>query len=287
MSQAVKISPVDALDLVAAEAARAAKPCVTASFQAECVVLVHMLIQVRPDIPVLFLDTVHHFPLTLTYRDELTARWGLNLVTLRAAAPRPGLWKQDLEGLLWRTQGGAPVRGARAPRHVVHGPSSRPVAHARGARAGRALHAADGNGPEEGQSARVLVHERGLGLRQAARDPAPPAVRPGLHEHRLRALHDASGRSIQRALGTMAGTEAGMRDPPAGETLIRGKRRFQEEGVTASGLNRCRTAAARRLAVSLVIHTEHLRLGGIVTACGWLPAVSRHCSRAGRRPALA
>ena len=47
--------------------------------------LVHMLLQVRPDIPVLFLDTVHHFPLTLAYRDEIATKWGLNLITLRAA----------------------------------------------------------------------------------------------------------------------------------------------------------------------------------------------------------
>ena len=97
MSHALNVSPVPAVDLVATEAARAGNPCVTASFQAECVVLVHMLIKVRPDIPVLFLDTVHHFPQTLTYRDELAARWGLNLVTLQAATPQPGLWKQDLK----------------------------------------------------------------------------------------------------------------------------------------------------------------------------------------------
>jgi phosphoadenosine phosphosulfate reductase len=70
-------------------------PCVTSSFQAECVVLVHMLREVRPDIPVLFLDTVHHFAETLAYRDQLVEQWGLNLVTLRAADPSPGLWQRD------------------------------------------------------------------------------------------------------------------------------------------------------------------------------------------------
>ena len=85
----------DALKLVADELAGAKAPCVTSSFQAECVVLVHMLREVAPDIPVLFLDTVHHFPQTIAYRDELASRWGLNLVTLRAAEPAPGLWQQD------------------------------------------------------------------------------------------------------------------------------------------------------------------------------------------------
>jgi phosphoadenosine phosphosulfate reductase len=86
-----------ALDIIGAQLAEARTPCVTSSFQAECVVLVHMLRQIAPDIPVLFLDTVHHFAETMTYRDELVRRWGLNLVTLRAADPSPGLWQQDTD----------------------------------------------------------------------------------------------------------------------------------------------------------------------------------------------
>jgi 3'-phosphoadenosine 5'-phosphosulfate sulfotransferase (PAPS reductase)/FAD synthetase len=34
-----------------------------------------MLREIQPDIPVLFLDTLHDFPQTLAYRDELSARW--------------------------------------------------------------------------------------------------------------------------------------------------------------------------------------------------------------------
>jgi phosphoadenosine phosphosulfate reductase len=68
---------------------------VTASFQADCVVLVHMLREIRPRIPVLFLDTVHHFAETLRYRDEIASKWDLNLVNLRAAQPSPGLWRES------------------------------------------------------------------------------------------------------------------------------------------------------------------------------------------------
>jgi len=85
----------DVHSIITAELARAEAPCITASFQADCVVLLHMLREVRPDIPVLFLDTVHHFAETYAYRDELAARWRLNVVTLRAAEPRPGLWETD------------------------------------------------------------------------------------------------------------------------------------------------------------------------------------------------
>jgi phosphoadenosine phosphosulfate reductase len=70
-------------------------PCITSSFQAECVVLTHMLREVRPDIPVLFLDTFHHFEQTLAYRDELSERWGLNLINLRAKTPSVGLWQAE------------------------------------------------------------------------------------------------------------------------------------------------------------------------------------------------
>ena len=85
----------DAEQVIGEQLADARMPCVTASFQAECVVLLDMLRRTKPDIPVLFLDTFHHFDATLRYRDEIAARWGLNLVTLRATSPAPGLWRED------------------------------------------------------------------------------------------------------------------------------------------------------------------------------------------------
>ena len=81
--------------VMTSELARATAPCITSSFQAECVVLTHMLREVRPDIPVLFLDTFHHFPQTLAYRDELSERWGLTLINLRAQTPAVGLWQAE------------------------------------------------------------------------------------------------------------------------------------------------------------------------------------------------
>jgi phosphoadenosine phosphosulfate reductase len=92
----------DAETLIADEVAAAGAPCVTSSFQAECVVLVHMLREIRPDIPVLFLETFHHFPQTIAYRDEIAERWNLNLVTLRAAEPSPGLWQQSTQACCGR-----------------------------------------------------------------------------------------------------------------------------------------------------------------------------------------
>ena len=81
--------------IIADVLASAQAPCITSSFQAECMVLTHMLREQRPDIPVLFLDTFHHFAETLKYRDEMAQAWGLNLITLRAAEPRVGLWEAE------------------------------------------------------------------------------------------------------------------------------------------------------------------------------------------------
>ena len=86
-----------ALPTIAAQLAAAARPCVTTSFQADGVVLLHMIRSLAPDIPVLFLDTFHHFPETLAYRDELVREWGLNLVTVRAEQPKPGLWEESTD----------------------------------------------------------------------------------------------------------------------------------------------------------------------------------------------
>lgn len=85
----------DAARTLASALATATRPCITSSFQAECVVLTHMLLQEKPDIPVLFLDTLHHFEQTLAYRDELGAAWKLNLINLRAPEPQVGLWQVE------------------------------------------------------------------------------------------------------------------------------------------------------------------------------------------------
>ena len=83
----------EATRIVADALQSSAAPCLTCSFQAEDVVVVDLLRQIKPDVPVLFLDTFHHFAETLAYRDELAARWNLNIVNLRAPEPSVGLWQ--------------------------------------------------------------------------------------------------------------------------------------------------------------------------------------------------
>ena len=94
------MTSTDPRDVIVRSLGSALLPCITSSFQAECVVLTHMLREVRPDIPVLFLDTFHHFPQTLAYRDEIIERWGLRLINLRAvSSAHPALSKAALDAL--------------------------------------------------------------------------------------------------------------------------------------------------------------------------------------------
>jgi phosphoadenosine phosphosulfate reductase len=73
---------------------------VVSSFGAESAVLLHLVAEIDPNTPVLFLDTGKHFPETLAYRDLLVERLGLtNLIVLR---PDPAvLAKRDESGLRW------------------------------------------------------------------------------------------------------------------------------------------------------------------------------------------
>jgi phosphoadenosine phosphosulfate reductase len=60
----------------------------TCSFQHDGVILAHMLRTIAPEVPVVFINTGFHFPETLAYRDDLVARYGLNLVELHPIVPR-------------------------------------------------------------------------------------------------------------------------------------------------------------------------------------------------------
>lgn len=59
--------------------------CLTCSFQAEDILLLHLTRELRPNIPVLFLDTGYHFAETYAYRDRIAAEWHLNLTNLLPA----------------------------------------------------------------------------------------------------------------------------------------------------------------------------------------------------------
>ncbi|MFN8453291.1 MAG: phosphoadenylyl-sulfate reductase [Anaerolineae bacterium] len=63
----------------------------SSSFQTQSVPLLHLISQICPDMPVIFLDTGLHFPETLRFRDELQARFKLNIVDVRPVIGRSEL----------------------------------------------------------------------------------------------------------------------------------------------------------------------------------------------------
>ncbi len=73
---------------------------IVSSFGAESAVLLHLVAQVDPNVPVLFLDTGKHFEETLKYRDEVVEKIGLtNLIVL--TPDEAELAKKDESGLRW------------------------------------------------------------------------------------------------------------------------------------------------------------------------------------------
>jgi len=76
---------------------------IASAFQAEGTALIHMATRVRPDVPILFLETGFHFAETLAFKERLTELLGLNVMDLvgeytverQAAAFGPRLYERD------------------------------------------------------------------------------------------------------------------------------------------------------------------------------------------------
>jgi phosphoadenosine phosphosulfate reductase len=76
---------------------------IASAFQAEGTCVMHMASEIRPGVPILFLETGYHFAETLEFKTRLTERLDLNVVDLRgehtvesqAAAFGPRLYERD------------------------------------------------------------------------------------------------------------------------------------------------------------------------------------------------
>ena len=71
----------------------------SSSFGAQSAVALHLLVQQKPDIPVILVDTGYLFPETYRFADELVARLGLNLKVYRPLVSRA--WMEARHGRLW------------------------------------------------------------------------------------------------------------------------------------------------------------------------------------------
>ena len=75
--------------------------CLTCSFQAEDVLLLKLALDLRPQLPTLFLDTGYHFAETYAYRDRISREWDVRLINL---LPLTTVAEQEAQhGLLYQS----------------------------------------------------------------------------------------------------------------------------------------------------------------------------------------
>ena len=75
--------------------------CLTCSFQAEDVLLLKLALDLRPELPTLFLDTGYHFAETYAYRDRIAREWSVRLINL---LPLTTVAEQEAQhGLLYQS----------------------------------------------------------------------------------------------------------------------------------------------------------------------------------------
>ncbi|MET0072603.1 MAG: phosphoadenylyl-sulfate reductase [Candidatus Thiodiazotropha sp.] len=71
----------------------------TSSFGIQGALMLHLVTRIRPDIPVVLVDTGYLFPETYSFIDRLTERLQLNLQVYRA--PETPAWQESRYGRLW------------------------------------------------------------------------------------------------------------------------------------------------------------------------------------------
>ena len=71
----------------------------SSSFGAQAAVMLHLAKQVRPDIPVIFVDTGYMFPETYEFAELLVNRLDLNLNVYRSR--RSPAWQEAIDGKRW------------------------------------------------------------------------------------------------------------------------------------------------------------------------------------------
>lgn len=82
--------------------AHGGRAAVTCSFQAEDMVVLRLVQESQPDVPVLFLETGYHFAETYAYRDRMAERYHLNLVNVE---PKISVAEQQTQfGILNQSQ---------------------------------------------------------------------------------------------------------------------------------------------------------------------------------------
>lgn len=98
-------APVPEILRVAIERFEAERLAVVSAFGPGTLVVLHQLSEIGASLPVIFIDTLHHFPETLEHVERVRQRYDLDLRVFRPAPDRgtfeerygTELWKRDLE----------------------------------------------------------------------------------------------------------------------------------------------------------------------------------------------
>ena len=198
-------------------------PCITCSFQAEDMAVLWLLRELKPDIPVLFLETGYHFPEVYAYRDEMTRQYGLNLVNVM---PEQTVPEQESQfGILYQTAPDqccklrkvGPLFKALANHDVWFTGLRRVQSPTRANLAVNDVFPLPGGKQIRKISPLAAWTDRDVWqFAQGTADPAVVALRPGLHQHRMPALHGAASGSRESAFRTLGRSQARMRNPHRG-----------------------------------------------------------------------
>ncbi len=71
----------------------------SSSFGAQAAVMLHLATKVRPDIPVIFVDTGYLFPETYEFAERLAKRLEVKLKVYRSS--RSPAWQESIDGKRW------------------------------------------------------------------------------------------------------------------------------------------------------------------------------------------
>ena len=195
---------------------------IASAFQADGSCVMHMASQIRPDVPILFLETGYQFAETLAFKERLTEQLGLNVVDLygeytvesQAEAFGPRLYERDPDAC-------CDLNKVRPMMEALRELDAWVTAYRRDSSPTRAdapfvdrYEVAPGPLDREDQPDGRLDPRAGVGLPQGARPAAQPPLRPGLRLDRLRAVHATAVRRRARAGRALGGpVEVGVRDP--------------------------------------------------------------------------
>ena len=170
---------------------------IASAFQAEGTAIMHMASTIRPEVPVLFLETGFQFAETLAFKEQLAERLGLNVIDLYGELTVERQAEQHGERLYERNpELCCELNKVRPMFEALRGLDAWITAFRRDSSPTRAdapfveqYELEPGHMIVKVEPGGGMDEARHLGVPARARPAAQPAVRPGLRVDRMRAVH--------------------------------------------------------------------------------------------------